>query len=471
MASDYTTWQSLTDRSFTGRHLPPVPPTALEDLPSEADVNALYRREREVRSTDTSVMFMFFAQWFTDSFLRTDRKDYRTNTSNHEIDLCQIYGLTRAKTRMLRSLQGGRLKNQLVDGEEFPAFLFEPRAPGERPVFKAEFKGLHEEEFLIDTILADVADERKDSVFAVGLEHGNSSIGNTLMNVVFLREHNRVAGLLQDEHPEWDDDRVFETTRNILIVLLLKLVVEEYIKHIGPFDFPIEAVPFMADGERWNRSNWIAIEFNLLYRWHSLVPDAIGSGSDRLSPVDFLSNNPLVMTRGVEPLIASLSKERAGKIGLWNTPAFLVDRNRPDHPSVQERTTSLMRQARLAPYNDYREAFGMDRLSDFEQLTSNVPLHQRLEALYGHIDKLEWYVGIFAEDYGESSMMGGLLTTMVAYDAFTQALTNPLLGRNVFNEKTFTKTGIKIIEETRTLQQIVARNAKATRRVYASFSC
>ena len=32
-----------------------------------------------------------------------------------------------------------------------------------------------------------------------------------------------------------------------MIVLLLKLVVEEYILHIGPFDFPIEAVPFIAD--------------------------------------------------------------------------------------------------------------------------------------------------------------------------------------------------------------------------------
>jgi prostaglandin-endoperoxide synthase 2 len=80
-------------------------------------------------------------------------------------------------------------------------------------------------------------------------------------------------------------------------------------------------------------------------------------------------------------------------------------------------------------------------------------------------------VGIFAEDYDDHLMMGDLLTTMVAYDAFTQALTNPLLGRNVFNEDTFTKTGLDIIEKTRSLQQIVARNSKSPRKVHASFSC
>ena len=159
------------------------------------------RRERALppsstrrKSTDTSVWFMFFAQWFTDSFLRTSREDFRQNTSTQEIDLCQIYGLGQEQTRMLRSLSGGRLKSQQIDGEEFPVFLFQERAPGGPLKFKTEFEGLHDERFVIDTILGSAPDDRKDSVFAVGLEHGNATIGSTVLNVVFLREHNRVAG-------------------------------------------------------------------------------------------------------------------------------------------------------------------------------------------------------------------------------------------------------------------------------------
>jgi prostaglandin-endoperoxide synthase 2 len=470
LASDYTSWLSLTDRTFSGRHLPPSTAAQQAALPPEADVVALYRREHLTPATDTSVMFMFFAQWFTDSFLRTSLTDYRKNESNHEIDLCQIYGRSIDATNLLRSKQGGRLKSQLIEGEEYPEFLFAPREAGQPSVFKPEFQGLFDPTFITDVILRSAPEQQTDTFFAVGLEHGNSTIGNTVMNIVFLREHNRVAGILVGENPEWDDERIFQTARNILIAILLKLVVEEYIMHIAPFDFPIEAVPLIADQELWNRPNWCAIEFNLLYRWHPLVPDTIGNGQGALDASGFRNNNPLVLERGIEAITAMCSKEPAGRIGLLNTPAFLVDSSNPDWPSVEQVTVALMRKARLRSFNDYREAYGLARLTSFDQLTSDPRVRQRLEALYGDIDRLEWYVGIFAEDYPDYMKMGELMNYMVANDAFTQALTNPLLARNVFDDATFTKTGMGIIKKTSSLQDIVGRNSASPEAVHVSFS-
>ncbi|UTT49899.1 peroxidase family protein [Rhodococcus gordoniae] len=470
LAADYTTWTSLTDRTYSGRHLPPstTPP---EELPAVGDVVALFLRTREIPSTDTSVWFAFFAQWFTDSFLRTNRKDPRKNDSNHEIDLCQIYGVNQDKTAMLRAGYGGRLDSQVIDKKEYPPFLFAARTPGEELRFVPKFEGLHDREYLLDTVLRLCPDERKKSVFAVGLEHGNSTIGNTVLNVLFLREHNRIAGILEGAYPEWDDDRLFETTRNIMIVILLKIVIEEYIKHIGPFDFPIEFVPFMADNAPWNRTNWCAIEFNLLYRWHSLIPDTVVFDSQRVSTRIFVDNNPLVIDRGIESIIDQCSRQKASRIGLGNTPAFLVDRHPmcPDRESVEERTVKLMRQARLRSFNDYREAFGLGRLTSFAELTGDVEVQQKLARLYGDVDAVEWYVGIFAEDYPRHRMMGELLTTMVAHDAFTQAFTNPLLARHVYHEDTFSKIGMGIIEQTHCLQQIVERNSRTCDKAYASF--
>jgi prostaglandin-endoperoxide synthase 2 len=469
LAGDYTSWMSLTDRTYSGRHLPPAPADAMAELPLEKDVVALYRRESFAPATDTSVMFMFFAQWFTDSFLRTNLTDWRKNESNHEIDLCQIYGRTIEQTNLLRSFQGGRLRSQIIAGEQYPEFLFEPRKhAADQLVFKQHFAGLFDQAFITDTILRSAPEEQKDTFFAVGLEHGNSTVGNTVMNIVWLREHNRLAGLLAEQNSGWDDERLFQTARNIAIVLLLKLVVEEYIAHIGPFDFPIEAVPLIADGERWNRTNWCAVEFNLLYRWHPLVPETIGTGPGALDSTKFRNNNPLILSEGVEAIMARCSRELAGRIGLLNTPAFLVDSSDP-WPSVEEVTVSLMRNARLRSFNDYREAYGLERMTSWDDLTSDAAVNGRLKALYGHIDKLEWYVGIFAEDYPDYMMMGELMTYMVANDAFTQALTNPLLARNVFDEATFTKTGMQIISDTHSLQGIAERNAAKPGSVYVNF--
>jgi prostaglandin-endoperoxide synthase 2 len=483
LASDYTSWVGLTDRSFTGRHLPVA---EARPLPTEAEVLELFRRPegRARPSTDTTVLFMLFAQWFTDSFLRTDRADPRRNTSTQEIDFCQIYGISEARTRLLRAMEGGRLASQLIDGEEYPPFLFE-RGPGGRHAVRPEFRGLHDEDWLLDVLLADVDDRQKDLFFAVGLEHGNSTIGSTALDVLFLREHNRIAGLLAEDHaagrtrPAWPrdlppdalDERLFQTTRMITTVLLLKLVVEEYIRHIAPHDPPLRVRPGTADRKRWNRSNWIAIEFNLLYRWHMLVPDTVTTDQGEVPAKEFLrDNNEAVLEHGIAWVLAQASRSRASRIGLLNTPDFLIDRKRPEHPSVEERTIALMRSARLQSYNAYRRIFGMPPKRSFDEVTSDPELRRRLEELYGDVDALEWYVGIFAEDHPEDQMMGETLTAMVGHDAFTQALTNPLLAGRVFNEATFTRTGLRVISGTHTLQQIVARNVDDPSSAVARFT-
>jgi prostaglandin-endoperoxide synthase 2 len=156
---------------------------------------------------------------------------------------------------------------------------------------------------------------------------------------------------------------------------------------------------------------------------------------------------------------------------LFNTPTFLVDRSNPDWPSIEERTVTLSRQARLRSLNDYRAAYGLARHTSFEQLTGDDVIRERLRALYPSVDDVEWYVGIFAEDYPDYLMMGELMTTMVANDAFTQALTNPLLARNVFTDATFTAAGMKVIDDTTSLQDIVARNSHTPADVHVAFAC
>ncbi len=92
MASAYTSWRSLRP------HLLRPPPRRRPAVNAGGSAergggDRAVPARREIKSTDTSVLFAFVAQWFTDSFLRTSREAFGKNTSNHEIDLCQIYGV------------------------------------------------------------------------------------------------------------------------------------------------------------------------------------------------------------------------------------------------------------------------------------------------------------------------------------------------------------------------------------------
>jgi prostaglandin-endoperoxide synthase 2 len=133
--SDYTSWASLTDRTFCGRHLPSAVVPA--DLPGEDEVaETLFLRPASAMrpSLKSTVMFAHFAAWFTDSFLRIDPRDHRKNTSNHDLDLCNLYGLNSLQTDELRSKKGGKLKSQFINGEEFPPAPLRRKLPAQRGI-------------------------------------------------------------------------------------------------------------------------------------------------------------------------------------------------------------------------------------------------------------------------------------------------------------------------------------------------
>jgi len=285
------------------------PPAAPPDLPDVDLIENLWRRSGpEIAAKDTSILFAFFAQWFTDSFLRTDADNPARNNSNHEIDFCQLYGQTEEQTRILRLMQGGKLRSQIIDGQEYPPYLFDPaKTKPDDPVFASDdFAKLHSPANLARNMVGfDPA--RAKYMFATGLEHGNTQIGYTVLSVVFLREHNRICDALAADHPDWDDTRLFDTARAIMTVLLLNIILREYVAQVGVVKFPFEAEVGWAETQNWYRSNWINLEFSLLYRWHSMVPDTFKVGSRELSAADYRRHPQLIHELGVEAILTSAS--------------------------------------------------------------------------------------------------------------------------------------------------------------------
>ena len=459
---DYITWTGLVDRRYTGRHLPPAPRSYSDRLPPLQKVLALYERrqvngqEQPIHSANCSSLLAFFAQWFTDSFLRKDQKDQRLNTSNHEIDLCEIYGLDAETTRTLRTLRGGKLKTS-PDGR-FPARLYD--AHGD---VNSEFKNLsYVKPYLGTKTLEDITlgslevpdaerDKRKLALYATGLERGNSTILYTAISTIFIREHNRLCDLLRAAHPDWDDDRLFETARNINIVMLLHLTINEYINQLAQPPIKLKLDRPWAEKAHWYRANRIAIEFNLLYRWHSFVPDTIQLDGQLLDHTHFRFNNAVLEQHGAAAVIAAAARQPGGQVGLHNNPSFLWQAEYAAH--------AFARSQRVRPFVEYQAAFDWTPAKDFKDLTGSDDLARELYELYnGEIRDVEFLVGLFAQKRTPPGVLPPVLNTMVAVDAFSQILTNPLLAENVYGLDAFGEEGMQVIKETTSFDQLVMRN-------------
>jgi prostaglandin-endoperoxide synthase 2 len=460
---DYIVWTGLVDRRYTGRHLPPAPRSYADRLPPLERVLALYARkqkngqEQSIHSTNCSALLAFFAQWFTDSFLRKDQKDERLNTSNHEIDLCEIYGLDAETARSLRTLQGGKLK---VSGDgRFPARLYDAR--GE---VNPDFKDLtYVKPYLGRATLEDITlgsldvtgaerDRRKLGLYATGLERGNSTILYTAISTIFIREHNRLCDdVLAPAHPDWNDERLFQTARNINIVMLLHLTINEYINQLAQPPIKVKLDRPWAEKEHWYRANRIAIEFNLLYRWHSFVPDTIQLNGALLDHMQFRFNNAVLEQYGAAAVIAAAARQPGGQVGMHNNPSFLWQAEYAAH--------AFSRSQRVRPFVEYQAAFDWPPVKDFKELAGDDDLARELYDLYnGEIRDVEFLVGLFAQKRTPPAVLPPVLNTMVAVDAFSQILTNPLLAENVYGPDAFGEEGMKVIDETKSFDQLMLRN-------------
>ncbi len=473
----YICWTGLTDRSFNARLLPAKPYPPVEALgtrnPPIAEVTKLFEAAPAGQRLcpKSTCLFPAFAQYLTDGFIRTQMtngaapEDRRRTTSNHEIDLSPLYGRTEAQTGVLRlksaaAGQRGRLRSQTLPTGVFPRLLFDVHGNVD-PLF-CDDAGFP----ILDMPLGLDHGGNRATMFAVGGDRANATPQVAMMNTLLLREHNRLAGKLEQANPGWDDERVFQTARNILIVLYIKVVVEDYINHINTSVFKFRSDPSVAWHARWNKPNWMTAEFSLLYRWHSLIPETFVWSGASVPGGTMLLDNTRLLASGLADAFVAASANPATRLGLGNTASFVR--------GFEARALAQARSNEVAGYNDYRKAMGLEAAKSFADITgtSKDPAEQarrtalaaELKRLYGTVDNVEYYVGLFAEPCEKNGPLPELIMAMVAMDAFSQALTNPLLSEHVWGNAAnrrlaFTDMGIAEIEATTKLRDILVRNS------------
>uniref|UniRef100_A0A8D0BYP8 Prostaglandin G/H synthase 1 n=1 Tax=Salvator merianae TaxID=96440 RepID=A0A8D0BYP8_SALMN len=380
----------------------------------------------------TNLMFAFFAQHFTHQFFKTSGKIGHgfTRALGHGVDLGHIYGDNLERQHELRLFRDGKLKYQMVKGEMYPPTVLDA------PVHMIYPKHVPPQEQL-----------------AVGQEVFGLLPGLMMYATIWLREHNRVCDILKEEHPTWDDEQLFQTTRLILIGETIKIVIEDYVQHLSGYHFHLKFDPELLFGVQFQYRNRIAVEFNQLYHWHPLMPDSFKIENQEYSYDQFIYNSTMLTNYGVETLVEAFTKQQAGQIG-----------GKPNiHKKLLKVAIGVIEESRLLrlqSFNEYRKRFGMKPYTSFQDLTEDEETAAKLEKLYGDVDALEFYPGLLVEKSQPNSIFGESMVEIGAPFSLKGLLGNPICSPEYWKPSTFGgATGFKLVN-TASLQKLVCLNVK-----------
>ena len=269
--------------------------------------------------------------------------------------------------------------------------------------------------------------QTEDGVLA-GDVRAAENVALTSLHTLFAREHNRWVDELAAQDPTLTEDDLFTAASNRVQAEIQAITYNEFLPILLGEDAIAE-----YQGYDPSVNPGISVEFSTaVYRFgHSLLSpeilrldesgDPIAAGQLALRDA-FFAPGEINDNGGIEPILRGLGAGTAQALDTMvveDVRSFLFAESGSTGMDLAAINIQRGRDLGIGSYNDLREAVGLDRLTDFGQITSDAELAATLEALYGDIDLVDAWVGGLAEDPVDGGMVGETFAS-VMIDQFSR---------------------------------------------------
>ncbi|KAJ4832334.1 Alpha-dioxygenase 2 [Turnera subulata] len=337
----------------------------------------------------------------------------------------------------------------------------------------------------------------------------NGWAGFSLMQALFVKEHNAICDMLKEHYPDFDDERLYRHARLVTSAIIAKIHTIEWTVHLLKTDTLLAGMrinwygflgkkikdlfgnfggPILSGLVGLGRPRDHGVPFSLteefvsVYRMHSLLPDElilrdINSTTSEYECPPVVEKVPMSVMAGkegerrlsqigMEQMLISMGHQTCGAITLWNFPSWMRNlvahdingEERPDPVDMAAMEIYRDRERGVARYNEFRRNLMMVPIGKWEDLTDDDEVIEALRQVYGNdVEKLDLQVGLHAE-----KKIKGFAISETAFFIFLLVASRRLEADRFFttnfNSKSYTEEGLAWVNKTETLKDVIDRH-------------
>lgn len=304
--------------------------------------------------------------------------------------------------------------------------------------------------------------------------NNNFWFGIGLLNLIFLKEHNYIGGILKELYPTMTNEDIYQKCRLIIAASIAKIHTTEWTCAIIDNDFGkyLQNV-FIWDGHTQNKDYTEKINFNhseefaAVYKMHSLLPDDFTifdyQNQNKIITLeikDFIFNKSANINNKYDKnnLIYSMGTSNIGLLLPQNNPNIFS--NLSLHHGNQINLTALDiyrdRKLKIPRYNDFRRGLHLKPLDKFSDLTKDKNLLKNLMEVYNSVEEIDLQVGLIYEEKLPGFVFGDTTYSIFTFNTIRR-ITNDRFLNKCFTKEYYTEFGINHVKNI-TFSKILLRH-------------